>query len=172
MSGPLDSIVIGFGEGVVAGSALAVAELDEVRNRNADGTAKTEFGPREPFYFWVHHEPGLRIVSVRATGGNVSMVGQESRSRTLAWTFFPFADTSVELSHVPLGRPSALWYGRDGRLQVDGRRLTAAAVPAVGDISYSFRVTLFRVTPPAETGGLTNEQQRFPVGVAVLMGVA
>jgi hypothetical protein len=172
MGNPLDSIVIGFGEGVVAGDALAVAELDTVRNRAADGSVKTEFGPREPFYFWVHHDPGLRIMSVRATGGNVSVVGQESRTVRLDWAFFPFSDTVIELSHIPAGLPTAVWHGRDGRHQVNGRKLSAAAVPAVADISYPIRVTLIRVTPPAEVDGLTTSEQRFPVGVAVLMGRA
>lgn len=171
MSSPLDSIVIGFGESVAAGDALAVAELDEVRNRAADGSVKTEFGPGEPFYFWVHHDPGLRITWARVTGGNVSLVGQESRTKTMDWAFFAFADTVIELPHIPSGRPSASWLGRDGRLQVDGRRMSAAAVPAVANISYSFRVTVFRVTPPAEVDGLSGEQ-RFPVGVAVMMGRA
>jgi len=144
------TLVVRFGEGADS-NAFVVAEFDELLNVSAAGESKSSWLPGDSIYFWVQHDPALRIASILPTGaaGDIVAYGPTRRSREqeLSW---PDTDTTVELSHIPASTPLLAWYGAPGTgLQLDNRtvRITGGA-PCTCDAIITIDVHLYRFIPP------------------------
>ena len=141
------TIVVEFGTGADS-SAFVAVELDDRLNVDAEGEVKTQFNPGDQVWFWVQHDPSLRIDRVRATSGMVVSAGSASRTRDqqCTWT----GEASVELSHIPAGSPTLTWYGNVGTgLSRDGRKLRVAGnTPCTADAVVPINVHLYRYVPP------------------------
>lgn len=150
MSAPQATLVIQFGEGADS-SLFVAAEFDEVLNVSASGENKTSWLPGETPWFWVQHDPALRIASILPTGAAGDVIAYDTARRTrnqeLSW---PNIDTAIELSHIPASAPTLTWYGAPGTgLQRDGRtlRITGGA-PCTCDAVIPIEVHLYRFIPP------------------------
>lgn len=141
------TIVVEFGQGADS-SAFVAVELDDHLNRDADGEVKSAWQPGDQVWWWVQHDPSLRIDRVRCTSGMVVSGGTVSRSRDqqLTWT----GDEAVELSHIPSGSPTLKWYGNVGTgLSRDGRRMSVTGgLPCTADAIVPISVHLYRYVPP------------------------
>jgi len=160
MAGP--TIVVSFGEGVDSANALVVVELDDSMNVSG-GEVKNSFQPGDSTYFLIHHDANLGIQSVKSTSGGLFNMGTVSRTGTQE-ILFESTDHEVELTHNPTGGVSAYWYGNAATVTRSGRTVTANAAPCIGDISYTYRATLYRLDTPSMS---LSEGDEYPIGVVV-----
>lgn len=140
------------------------AVMDETLNvETVDGkeTVKTTWYPGDSIYFLVQVDPGLRIADVRASWGNVQLMGTVRRQHTDDVTVIEppaedKAEASSELSYIPAGQVTLRWYGNAPTLRQDGRSLyyTDGALPAVGRADYQSTWQSYRLVPrPLELEG-------------------
>lgn len=142
------TIVVQFGQGADS-SAFVVLELDETLNLDSSGEAKSEFAPGDEVWFWVQHDPGLRIGQVACTSGMAVDCGTVRRERRQELTFAA-ADSEETISHLPATAPTLTWYGNDGSpLAIDGRTVRAGGqIPSTCDAVLAVDVHLYRYIPP------------------------
>lgn len=160
------TIVVQFGTGAASDAFVAV-ELDETLNLDAIGEVKSQFAPDDEVWFWVQHDPSLRIGAVECTSGMVVAGGLVLRQRKQELTFTG-VDTEVEVSHIPFGPLSLTWYGKVGeQFQVAGKKATVAGnVPCTCDAVIPIEVKLFRFIPPALVLG---EEEQYRVVIVITM---
>ena len=154
MSDIRTTIVVNFGDDT--SSELVVVELDESRNLDSDGNTVTQFSPGDEVYFLVHHHHSLRIDSIETTSGDVVYEGTNIHTREQDQTFFPSFDSEVELTYIPSGGVSAVWYGNSSPLTINGRTVTATNTPCIGKLSYSLHLLIglvFVFSQPIDHGG-------------------
>lgn len=146
-------------------SALLRIEIDAEMHTDADGNEIRTFLPGDEVYLLVHHDSRARIINLRDTaGGDLQRIGQVSRGKNEQITFQHPAHEN-ELQYQPAGTPSADWYGRSSGLRLNGRTLTAANAPCLGDISYAISAVQYLYRPSSlVTCGIGEE---FPVDVIV-----
>ena len=164
------TIVVQFGESVAAADQAGfVVELDDLLNVDAEGEVKTQFHPGDLIHFLMHYDHSkMRVTAIKATSGDVVVLGEVGRDNTVEELFVAAAEP-VTLPHVPSGSVTAAWYGRTSILSRDGAALTAAAVPCLGDISYSYIATSCRLVPPPLTLAADEE---YPIAVVIYVEAA
>lgn len=142
------TIVVQFGEGADS-SAFVAVELDETLNRDSEGNVKSQFNPGDQPWWWIQHDPVLRIDRVTCTSGMVVAAGEVARSRKQELTWIT-ADEGQDLSHIPASNPALTWYGNVGQgLSRDGRKLTlTGGLPCTADAIIPIQVHLYRYVPP------------------------
>lgn len=142
------TIVVEFGSGADS-SAFVAVELDDTLNIDSEGEVKSQFVPGDQVWWWVQHDPSLRIDRIACTSGMVVPAGTVSRTRDqeLTWTT---AEEGQELSHIPSGNPTLRWYGNTGQgLSRDGRKLSlTGGLPCTADATIPIQVQLYRYVPP------------------------
>lgn len=158
------TFVATFGGGDSEG--FRVAELDDVLNISASGEVISSFAPTDEVWFWVQHDSSLQIARVAATRSDVMIVdcGVVERQRTQDLLF---VGDSVELSYIPTSMPELSWSGTVGSGVIwDGRKLSISGDgPCDCVASYSIRVRLFRLIPPAGLQGEASKKFRPKVAV-------
>lgn len=163
------TIVVQFGEGADS-AAFVVVELDETLNLDTEGEAKSQFTPGDEVWWWLQHDPTLRIGLIECTSGMVVKCGPARRQREqeLTWTG---VDAQVELSHIPASAPALTWYGTIGaQFQVAGRQATVTGnTPCTCDAVIPIEVQLYRFVPPPLT--LAGEE-KYRVVVVITMEAA
>lgn len=167
------TLVIRFGEGADS-SAYVAAEWDGLLNADADGNLPTSWLPGDQPWFWVQHDPSLRVGSIVPTGrsGDVVDCGLTSRNvekEEVTWTE---EGQAIELQRLPDGMPTIAWYGEPGTgLARSIRSLTVAAgIPCTGDASYPYTVHLYRYHPPQLS--LSTEQDTYRTVLVITMEAA
>ena len=164
------TIVVKFGESVsAADQALFVVELDNELNVDSEGEVKSQFFPGDEIFFLMHYDHSKMVVkAIKNTDGAVVVMGEVGRSKTEEM-LFEASDAPVELQHTPSSGPSAKWYGRTSALTRDGRSVTAASTPCLGDITYSYTATSAKLIPPALTLAADEE---FPIAIVIYVEAA
>lgn len=174
MSTPV-TVISSFGRAVSTAEGLIRLELDDELNVGPgavgeDQQAKTQFSPGEEIFFLIHHDPGLRIESVKSTSGTVVTLGWESRERT-ADLLFTTEEPSVELDYFPAsGGIEVSWWGHTAKLSRDKRTVTASVdngegeFPAYGRVSYTARFLSCKLVAPAVELAFDEE---YPVQIVV-----
>lgn len=160
------TLVLSFSGGQVQNSTGTMrAAWDDVRNRAADGTVKTQFLPGESAFFIVQADASLRITRVVPTSGAVVALGAASWQQTDS-LLFALADQQQQLSWQPSGGVSATWYGNQGSgMRVSGLAVTVAAGhPCRGELAYAARVQSYRLDTPRVS---LAKGQTWPVDVVV-----
>jgi hypothetical protein len=141
----LGTIILDFAD-TNAGNAFIVLELDDELNKDSAGEVKTSFYPGDNVYFRIHHDDTVRIKSSAQSSGTVVSFGSVRRTSTQQMSF-PTLNDEPETSHIPISI-SPVWYGRVPILSIDGRKLKANNVPAIGEITHDFYAWSYRITPP------------------------
>lgn len=172
------SIILEFGEGVDGDSAFVKVELDEVRNVDAAGEAKTEFNPGDDVYFLVQIGQDLAIDWVLPTSGTVNQIAAVKRKRTQELVFTP-QNLSKDLDYIPTAQPTVKFYGKTPALKaMDGVTLALAGIeelmdsdpvpsdlPAVCDVEYDVEFRSFRFVPPPMN--LPDENSEYKVRIVI-----
>jgi hypothetical protein len=173
MNAPQATIVVRFGGGADA-SAYVAAEFDKLLNVDEAGQEKSAWLPGDTIWFWVQHDPSLRIASIVPTGRSGGVVDQGLAIRTgeveeLTWE----ADNdAVDLAHLPMAAPELRWYGEPGEgLTRNGRSMVVTGgAPCTCDATYPREVCLFRYIPPPLE--LADENDKYRVILFVTMEAA
>ena len=141
------TIVVEFGSGADS-SAFVAVELDEVLNVDAAGEPISSWSPGDEVWFWIQHDPTLRLDRIAATSGMVVDCGTARRERQqeLTWT----SEEGITLSHLPAAPPVLTWYGNVGnRFALAGRTATVEGnLPCTCDALIPLDVRLYRYIPP------------------------
>ncbi len=131
-------------------SLHAVALLDDELNKNASGEVKTSFGPGDAPYFLVHLDPKLAVKKVACSSGSVSGGGRVTRAAETEVNIGDGDDETTELEYIPSGGVTPTWYGNAPAMKLDGRTINwSGALPAAGELKYSYSAHSYRYTPPA-----------------------
>ena len=163
------TIVLEFGDGAPS-DALVIVELDDVVNKNTDGSDKTSFSLNDKPGFIVHYDTSaLRIGSVKASSGMIVDSGNVSRSRT-AQISLSSVNNKQTLSYIPSGGVNWKWYGNVANISQSIRELiaTGGSIPAIGDISFSINARAYLLYPPTISGGLRPDET-WPILVVIYM---
>jgi len=140
----LDSIVIQFGETIDSSDgAFAIVDYDSELNNE-----KTSFKIDDKVYLYFHGDSSLYIDKIETTSGDCYINGSIERSITEQQKFFIDLQTIIQLSRIPKGKVSAMWYGNEAQLNVNKRNITVDKKPCIGDLSYKFNATSLIVEPP------------------------
>lgn len=170
MSGPGESkaaVIVEFGEAAAETGGLVAVELCNQLNLDDEGKAKSTFYPGQDAYVILHHSSDLRVAEVSISSGSVSYEGRVTRTSEQAYAF-DHRDDVKQLGHIPAAMPRGVWFGPDGRLELDGLNLSAGRVPSIGKVSFPFSARLYKVSHPA--GLELGEGQDYQVRLVFGMG--
>ena len=150
----MQTLVVDFGASD-SGQAAAFLELDDTRNLDDDGSAKSQFYPGEQVWIRLHHDSGYTPVAASATDGGADLVDTVTITVTEELYFEqPLQEDGsgeVSLKYRPAGGLSVVWQGNQGvGLQYSGQTawITSGA-PCLAQVSYPVTFVRILYTPPA-----------------------
>ena len=136
-----------FGDGSDS-SELHIEELDDAKNRDANGQVKSTFHPGEPFYFRIHHGPRLVLSRIRVSSGIAHPLGLSTHDHHQDADPADSSST-VELPHIPITNPVSTWWGNVPQISRAGRVLSfGEPLPAIGIVRYAARWLVYKYIPP------------------------
>ena len=141
------TLTINFDEGADS-SLVAVALLDDEKNKESNGETKTSFGRTDKPWFLVHLDPALAVSRVRCSSGSISGGGAVTRTAETDIDADAEGETA-ELEYIPAGNPTGKWYGNAPGMTRSGRTITwAEPLPATGKLTYTYSAYSYQYTPP------------------------
>lgn len=146
------TLTISFDEGADS-SLVAVALLDDEKNKDSSGETKTSFTATDRPYFLVHLDQRLQIRQVRCSSGSARALGTVTRTAEADLNIAE-ADETTDLEYIPSATPGGEWYGNKPKMTISGRTITwGEPLPAAGKLTYKYKAYSYQYTPPTLKSG-------------------
>lgn len=130
-----------------AENAFVLLEFDRVLCLDDSGNVKSRFEVGEPIYIAVNHEERVRVKEIKPTlKATITRMSDAVRRNTQQFSFSSLTENEKSLAHIPDGGVEGVaWYGNESEIVQDGQKIFANPGFCIGDVTYSYKVSLFKV---------------------------